>query len=113
MSGRRVIPKSMLVSSLQSPVSSRQIELTGSGYWLLISCDRSIHIRSPVAVELPDVADLAVLLQIELGHQHLLVCITCLGHNLAARVAEVASAVEIVVAERLHADAVDRADPVT
>src|SRR5262249_19734239 len=59
-----------------------------------------------------DVAYLAVLLQVQVGNQHRLLPVARLGDDLAARVAEVAGAVEVVVAQRLDADAVDCADPV-
>src|SRR5260221_10986547 len=72
----------------------------------------AILIWPAIAVKLPDVAHLAVLLEVEVGHQHLFLFVAGLGDDLAARVDEVAGAVEVVFAERLHADAVDRADPV-
>src|SRR5258706_11158964 len=72
----------------------------------------AILIRPAVAVKLPDVAHLAVFLEVEIGHQHFFLLVAGLGDDLAARVDEVAGAVEVVFAQRLHADAVDRADPI-
>ena len=80
----------------------------------LIRHDRPVSIRSTVAEELPRIADLADLVHIEIGDDKF-VLITCAdGEHLAARVAEIALAVEFAdVPRRLRADAVDRSDKIT
>src|SRR5437588_1675374 len=64
----------------------------------LVFDDGAVLIWAAVAIELPGVADLAVLLQVQVGHQHLFLFVAGLGGNLAARVDEVARAIEVVVA---------------
>src|SRR5256885_15190800 len=72
-----------------------------------------IRLRPAVAVELPGVAHLADLLEVELrGDEGVLVALGD-GQELSARVAEVALPVELAdVPRRLVADAVDGADEV-
>src|SRR5687767_10312163 len=112
MSGLRVMPKSIGTSMLNF-----RFWILDFGFWIGSAINPKSKIQNlkwssvgdngiilvgpPVAVKLPDVADLAVLLQIQLGHQHLLVFVACFGDNLAARVDEVGCAVEVVVAQRL------------
>src|SRR6188768_2201276 len=66
-----------------------------------------------VAVELPDVAHLADLVEVELGGDQLALVAARVRDELPARVAEVALSVELAdVPGRFLADAVDRADEV-
>src|SRR5213592_4986277 len=65
------------------------------------------------AVELPQVPDLGQLVHVQVAHQHLVLVVRGgVAHQLPARIGEVRLAVEVVVAERLDADPVDRADEV-
>src|SRR6266566_4632070 len=74
---------------------------------------RPVGVRTAVAVELPQVPDLGQLRHVQVAHQHLVLVIGGgVAHQLSARVGEIRLAVEVVVAERLHADPVDRADEV-
>src|SRR5580693_9391645 len=80
------------------------------GSWLY---QRPVLVGAAVAVELPQVADLGELLHVQVAHQDLVLVVGGgVAHQLAARVGEVGLAVEVVVAERLDADPVDRADEV-
>ena len=73
-----------------------------------------VRVRPAVAVELPRLADLLDLVEVHVpDEQLLLVRVAQLADELAARVAEVALAVEVVVAEvLLDPDPVDRPDEV-
>src|SRR5688572_7668841 len=72
-----------------------------------------VRVRPAVAVELPAVAHLADLVEVEVAHDQLrLVRVADVAHELPARVDEVALAVEVVLAERLDTDPVDGADVV-
>src|SRR5579859_6652476 len=74
---------------------------------------RAVGVGPAVAVELPQVPDLGQLRHIQVAHQHLVLVVRGgVAHQLPARVGEVGLAVEVVVAERLDADPVDRADEV-
>src|SRR5690349_8652867 len=74
---------------------------------------RPVGVRPAVAVELPQVPDLGQLCHVQVAHQHLVLVVRGgVPHQLPARVGEVRLAVEVVVAERLDADPVDRADEV-
>src|SRR5262249_39681637 len=96
-----------------SPPMWCSLPLTRSRTWSLQPNESAIGLRPPVTVELPGVAHFADLLQVELrGDQRVFVALG-LGHELAARVAEVALSVELAdVPRRLVADAVDGADEV-
>src|SRR5262245_38460950 len=74
------------------------------------SDDRVVRVRPTVAIERPPVADLADLVQVQLAHDQLrLVRVAHLTDELPLGVDEVALPVEVVVAERLDADPIDRA----
>src|ERR1700736_526159 len=74
---------------------------------------RAVLVRTPVAVELPQVPDLLKHAHVQVADQHRVLRVGCgLTDQLAARIREVGLAVELVVAQRLHADPVDRADVV-
>src|SRR5918993_1703358 len=75
--------------------------------------DLVVGVGATIAVELPSVAHLADLVEVEVAHDQLwFVRVAGVTHKLAARVDEVALAVEVVLAERLDADPVDGADVV-
>src|SRR5262249_16632080 len=72
-----------------------------------------VSFGTAIAVESPDLADLADLVEVEIGDDHCILVARPFDDELAARRGEVALAVEL--ADRpglLDADAVDRADPV-
>src|SRR6266542_5355533 len=72
-----------------------------------------IRLGAAVAEELPGVADLAGLVEVQLGDQHLVGVLGGSGDDLPARVAEVARPVEPVRVQRLlGAHPVDGRDPV-
>src|SRR5580693_8388102 len=74
---------------------------------------RLVLVWAAVAVELPQVPDLGQLAHVQVADQHLVLVVGGgVAHELPARVHEVGLAVEVVVAERLDADPVDRADEV-
>ncbi len=74
---------------------------------------RSVHVGAPVAVEGPLVADLLEQIHVEVADDQLLfVGAGDVADELAPRADEVRLSVEVVVAERLDADAVDGADVV-
>src|SRR6201995_4006397 len=73
----------------------------------------TVGVRTPVAVELPLVPDLFQQVHVEVADDQLVGVVgRGAAHDLATRVGEVGLAVEVVVAERLDADPVDRADEV-
>src|SRR6516225_5582050 len=57
-------------------------------------CQLAVRLRPPVAEELPGVAHLADLVQVDVGDQHLVLAVRRLGDDLPARAAEVGGAVE-------------------
>src|SRR6185503_10106073 len=72
-----------------------------------------VRIGAPVAVELPDVAHFADLVEIELGRDQFAAVARTGRDETSARIAKVALPVEFAdVPRRLGADAVDRADEV-
>src|SRR6266540_4066800 len=72
-----------------------------------------VRVGPPVAVEGPQVAYLRELVHVEVAYHDLFLGVGGrLADQLAARVHEVRLAVEVVVAQRFHADPVDRADVV-
>src|SRR5215203_4013775 len=72
----------------------------------------AVRLRAAVAHELPGVAHLPDHVKVEVVDEHLVLELGRLRDDPAARVAEVAGAVEARLAERrLHPDPVDRADP--
>src|SRR5208282_1424112 len=74
---------------------------------------RPVSVGPAVPVELPQVPDLGQLFHVQIAHQHLVLVVGGgVADELPARVDEVGLAVEVVVAERLDADPVDRADEV-
>src|SRR2546421_2536167 len=74
----------------------------------------AIAFGAAVAEELPDVAHLANLVEVQVSDHQLVVVARRLRDNLAARVAEVALAVKLANVPRLFmTDAVDRADEIT
>src|ERR1700760_3898981 len=74
----------------------------------------AICLRSPVAEELPNAAYLFDHIQVEGGHQELIVVVRCLGEDLTARVDKVGGAVEFAQVPGLFfADAVDTAHEVS
>src|SRR5579871_98933 len=74
---------------------------------------RFIHFRPPVAEELPGVADLGDEVEGEVGGEYLVLVARRLREDAAARIAEIAGAVEFAdVPGRLDADAVDGSDEV-
>src|ERR1700732_3687755 len=80
------------------------------GSWLY---QRPVLVGAAVAVELPQVPDLGQLAHVQVPDQHLVLVVGAgVAEELPARVHEVGLAVEVVVAERLDADPVDRADEV-
>src|ERR1700756_4102368 len=75
--------------------------------------DPVVRLRTAVAIELPGVADLADLVHVEVGHDERVLVARRDGEHLAARIAEVALAIELAdVPGRFEADAVDGADEV-
>src|SRR6516165_8668019 len=79
--------------------------------WQLLG-QLAVGLGPAVAEELPGVADLADLVEVEVGDQHLVFAVRSLGDDLPARAAEVGGAVELVLVQRrLHADPVARRDP--
>ena len=73
----------------------------------------AVGVRPAVAVERPQVADLGQQAHVQVADDHLVLGVGGgVADQLAARVDEVGLAVEVVVAQRLHADPVDRADEV-
>jgi hypothetical protein len=86
----------------------------GSASWRITRPRRARSSRAPsVAVELPVSADLGRSGRGQVADDQLLVVgVADVADELAARVDEVALAVEVVVAELLDADPVDRADEV-
>src|SRR5579859_3059283 len=90
-------------------LSPGSLPLAG-GSWLH---QRPVLVRAAVAVELPQVPDLGQLVHVEVADHYLVgVVRSRVAHDLAARVDEVGLAVEVVVAQVLDADPVDRADEV-
>src|SRR5690349_6296583 len=81
--------------------------------WSLQPNESAIGLRPAIAEELPGVAHLADLLQVELrGHQRVFVALG-LRQELSARIAEVALPVKLAdVPRRLESDAIDGADEV-
>src|SRR5215469_3017037 len=74
---------------------------------------RAVGVRAPVPVELPQLPDLVEHGHVQVADHNLLGRIGGgPAHDLPARVGEVGLPVEVVVAERLDADPVDRADEV-
>src|SRR5215510_1307066 len=72
-----------------------------------------VRVRAAVPVELPQVPDLGQLVHVQVTDDDLVGGVGGgFPHDLAARVREVGLAVEVVVAERLDPDPVDRADVV-
>src|SRR5262249_12494561 len=72
----------------------------------------AVGLRPPGAEELPGVAHLADLVQVDVGDQHLVFAVRGLGDDLPARAAEIGGAVELVrVQRRLDADPVAGRDP--
>ena len=73
----------------------------------------AVGVGPAVAVEGPAVADLGEQVEVEVADDQLgIVVVADVADELALRVDEVRRAVEVVVAERLDADAVDGADEV-
>ena len=95
------------------PSSSRRPSRTdgSASYGRVRSC---VRVRPPVTIELPRVSDLGDLVEVEVADDQLLVVGGAeLADELAARVDEIALAVEVVVADvGLDADPVDRPDVV-
>src|SRR6266487_1695842 len=74
---------------------------------------RPVLVGAPVAIEGPQVPNLCQLAHVQVADHDLLLRIRGrLADKLAARIREVRLAIEVVVAERFHADPVDRADVV-
>src|ERR1700689_1421532 len=79
-----------------------------------LSCDWAVAIGTAVAEKLPDFADFRDHIEIEIGDHHFIFVAAGLRDYFAARIAEVAFAVELADAPRLFdTDAVDCADEVT
>src|SRR5688572_6622988 len=79
----------------------------------LVGDERLVCVGATVAEELPCVAHLAYLVEVQVGDDEGVLVARRLGDDLAARVAEVALAVELADVPRLLvADAVDGADEV-
>src|SRR5258706_146198 len=75
--------------------------------------DAVVRLRTAVAIELPGVADLADLVHVEVGGDERVCIARADGKHLAARIAEVALAVELAdVPGCFVADAIDGADEV-
>src|SRR5438876_12322404 len=73
----------------------------------------AVHVGTAVAVELPRVADLANQVEVEIGHEQLLLLLRRLRDDLPSRVREVARAVVLVRPELLLLPyAIDRPHPV-
>src|SRR5215207_8558729 len=71
----------------------------------------AVCLWATVTVELPHVAHLADLVEVELRGDELVAVARCLRHDLPARITEIALAIELADAPRLLiADAIDRAD---
>src|SRR5487761_276224 len=80
--------------------------------WLRLN-ERGVAVGPPVAVERPEVADLGEQAHVQVADHHLVLGVGGrVADQLAAGVGEVGLAVEVVVAERLGAHPVDRADEV-
>src|SRR5262249_27993662 len=80
---------------------------------LLWGDDSAIGLRTPVAVKLPGVPHFRDFIQIQVGHDQLILIATALGEDLAARIAKVGLPVELPDGPRLfHAHPVDRADEI-
>src|SRR5215472_5017552 len=98
-----------VISVVLTALLSRSPPLA-DGSWLH---QRSVLVGTAVPVELPQVSDLGQLGHVQVPDHHLVLVVGGgVANELAARVHEVGLAVEVVVAERLHADPVDRADEV-
>src|SRR6185437_5188359 len=96
-----------LISVLTEPPARLK---TRARSWLY---QRLVGVRPAVPVELPQVPDLGQLVHVEVAHDDRVGVVGGdVADELAARVDEVRLAVEVVVAERLDADPVDRADVV-
>src|SRR5688500_12836954 len=73
----------------------------------------AVEFGAAVAHELPRIADLTDLVEVEVVNEHLVLGVRGLRNDLTPRVAEVGRAVELRARQRLlGADAVDRADPI-
>src|SRR5574337_656293 len=73
----------------------------------------SIHIGAAVTEKLPGLADFGNLVEVEVGGEDFVLVARGLGDNLAARVAEIAGAVEFTdVPGSFRADAIDGGDEV-
>src|SRR5690349_19534561 len=98
-----------LMRMVLTALSPGSLALAG-GSWLY---QRLVLVRAAVAVELPLVPDLGQLVHVEVADHYLVGVVGGrVAHQLAARVDEVGLAVEVVVAQVLDADPVDRADEV-
>src|SRR5207245_10729044 len=76
-------------------------------------CERPVRLWSPVSVELPYVTHFQDLVEVEVGHHDLILVPRGLCDALAARIAEVALAVELADVPRLlMADPIDGPDEV-
>src|SRR5215813_8481403 len=81
---------------------------------LLLLDQLSISLWSPVAEELPRIANLADYVQIQIGHDQSVFIARRLGDDLATRIAEITLAVKFAdVPGRFVADAVDCGDEIT
>src|ERR1043165_2335977 len=82
-------------------------------YGKLIRHQFSVTIRSPVAEKLPGIAHFTNHVQVQIGNDESILIVRSLGNDLAARIPEVALAIEFADVPRLLvSDAIDRAHEV-
>src|SRR5260221_3947377 len=92
-----MVPKVLMVRCTLSTLSTSE------------RSNRPVRLRSAIPIELPRVADFLDEIQIQIRDHELVLVAAALGDQAAARIAEVALAVELAdVPGRLGADAVDR-----
>src|SRR5258708_8944717 len=106
--------------SISTSARAMSLAVTTVPFWISVVMATSwqllrqltVGLGPPVAEELPGVAHLADLVQVEVSDQHLVLAVRGLGHDLPARAAEVRGAVELMLVQRrLDADPVARRDP--
>src|SRR5579859_3403703 len=114
-SSAATVSPSMSTSAADAPVAVTtvppliRVRMTG----LLRLRQQAVGVRAPVAVELPQVPDLFQQAHVQVAHHDLFGRVGGgPAHDLPARVGEVGLPIEVVVAQWLDADAVDRAHEV-